>query len=313
MIAQDTFTAATPPWQAGNQEQSRSSFVMEYLPERAMMIPISFYRSLKVSVVIPALNEAENLPYVLPRIPHWVHEVLLVDGNSTDDTVAVAQELCPDIRVIAQEGRGKGAALRSGIAAATGDIVVMLDADGSTDPTEIPAFVGALLAGADFAKGSRFLQGAGTVDMPRHRQLANALMVMLANMLFRTHFTDITYGYNAVWNSRREALALEFDNWASEIITNIRVARRGLRVVEVACFEHRRIAGEAKLQAFPAGWQILKAMLGERFRPIREEALVEAFAVKPQPGAADEKQPAIDPQAEAALTILCERTLGEAR
>src|SRR2546421_228620 len=83
----------------------------------------------KVSVVIPALNEAENLPYVLPRIPAWVYEVLLVDGYSTDDTVEVARRLRQDIRIVSQEGQGKGAALRSGFMAATGEIVVMLDAD----------------------------------------------------------------------------------------------------------------------------------------------------------------------------------------
>src|SRR6058998_2153306 len=87
-----------------------------------------------VSVVIPAMNEAENLPYVLPRIPAWVHEVILVDGNSTDGTVEVARQLWAGIRIVRQQGRGKGAALRSGFAAATGDIIVMLDADGSTDP-----------------------------------------------------------------------------------------------------------------------------------------------------------------------------------
>ena len=94
-----------------------------------------------VSVVIPTLNEEENLPHVLPRIPVWVNEVLLVDGHSTDGTVEVARRLRPDIRIIRQEGRGKGAALRTGFAVATGDIVVTLDADCSTDPAEIPAFV----------------------------------------------------------------------------------------------------------------------------------------------------------------------------
>lgn len=312
MQVQDTFTGAQPPWQLGEHHQSQAARSIEYVSEGTMLIPLAFCRPPKVTVVVPALNEAENLPYVLPRIPRWVHEVLLVDGHSTDDTVAVARRILPSIRVIAQEGRGKGAALRSGVAAATGDIVVMLDADGSTDPAEIPAFVGALMAGADFVKGSRFLQGGGTVDMPRHRQLANSMLVMLANVLFHTNFTDITYGYNAVWNSRREALALEFDNWASEIISNIRVARRGLRVVEVACFEHKRIAGEAKLQAFPAGWQILKAMVGERFKPLIEQTLVEAFVVSPASGVAGDAASAADGHS-ATLTVLYERSIGEAQ
>lgn len=86
-----------------------------------------------VSVVIPAMNEAENLPYVFKTLPEWIHEVVLVDGNSTDDTVAVARELRPDVKVVEQRGKGKGDALISGFAACTGDIIVMVDADGSAD------------------------------------------------------------------------------------------------------------------------------------------------------------------------------------
>src|SRR3954454_23790611 len=130
-------------------------------------------RDATVSVVIPAMNEAENLRVVLPMVPDWVHEVILVDGNSTDGTPDVAREILPSIRIVKQHGRGKGAALRSGFAAATGEIVVMLDADGSMDPAEISAFVGLLLSGADFVKGSRFLQGGGTADMQFYRKFGN--------------------------------------------------------------------------------------------------------------------------------------------
>lgn len=220
----------------------------------------------KVSVLIPALNEQECLPYVLPRIPEWVDEVILIDGHSTDNTVQVAQNVRPDVRIVCQEGRGKGAALRSGAAAATGDILVMLDADGSTDPAEIPTFVGALLAGADYVKGSRSLQGAYTIDMPVSRKVVNYLLVKLVNILFGAHFTDITYGYNAVWREHAHALAPEIDGWAHEIIGSIRAVRNGLRVVEVASLERARIGGQAKLKAFPAGWSILAAILCEPFR-----------------------------------------------
>ena len=127
----------------------------------------------RVSVVIPTLNEAKNLPFVLPRIPEWVDEVIVVDGRSTDNTIEVARELLPEVVIVYQKGKGKGDALRAGFAAATGEIIVMLDADGSTEPAEIRAYVGALLAGADFAKGSRFIQGAGTSDMELLRRLGN--------------------------------------------------------------------------------------------------------------------------------------------
>src|SRR5689334_23773373 len=133
----------------------------------------------KISVVIPTLNEAENLPLVLCRIPSWIDEVILVDGLSTDDTIAVARQHMPNIRVILESTPGKGAALRAGFRAATGHIVVMLDADGSTDPREIPSFVGALLAGHDIACGSRFAQGGGTADMERHRKLGNWVFTRL--------------------------------------------------------------------------------------------------------------------------------------
>jgi glycosyltransferase involved in cell wall biosynthesis len=226
-----------------------------------------------VSVVIPALNEAENLPHVLPRIPSWVHEVILVDGYSSDNTVEIAKELMPNIRIVWQEGTGKGAALRTGVKAATGEIVIMLDADGSTDPGEIPAFVGALLAGADLVKGSRFVQGGGTADMPPLRQWGNWCFVVLANVLFGTRFSDITYGYRGAWRHCLDMLALEIDGWENETVGNIRAARAGLRVAEVPSYEYRRIGGEAKLQTFPAGWVILKGMLAEGIRAARVQGV----------------------------------------
>ncbi len=237
-----------------------------------------------VSVVIPALNEAENLPHILPLIPTWVHEVILVDGNSTDDTVAVAKRVLPSVRIVKQGAneRGKGSALRAGVAACRGDIVVLLDADGSTDPVEIPVYVSTLLAGADYAKGSRFLQGAGTVDMPLYRQIGNSSLVLLTNVLFQTRYSDITYGYNAFWRSDAHLLALEINGWACEIVNNIRAARNGLRIVEVASFEYERIAGEAKLQTWSAGWTILKAILRERFQPTNTMRSAKQMKSKPR-------------------------------
>ena len=219
-----------------------------------------------VSVVIPALNEAENLPHVLPRIPAWVDEVILIPGPSTDNTACVARQIMPSIRIVEQVGQGKGAALRCGINAATCDIVVLIDADGSTDPAEIPVFVASLLTGADYAKGSRFLSGGGTDDMQPYRQLGNWGLMQLVNILFGTRFTDLAYGYNALWRHHAPMLALEANSWEVETMNNIRMVRNGLRVIEVPSFEHERIAGEAKLKALPAGWSILKSIIRERFR-----------------------------------------------
>jgi len=217
-----------------------------------------------VSVVIPALNEEENLVHVLPLIPTGVDEVILVDGRSVDRTVEVARELRPDIGIVQQEGRGKGNALRCGFAAATCDIIVMLDADGSTDPGEIPMYVGALVSGADFVKGSRFLQGGGTSDMPLYRKLGNWGFVAMVRGLFGGSYSDLCYGYNAFWRRVLPYLALDCDGFEVETLMNIRALKAGLKVAEVPSFEADRIYGTSNLKTFPDGWRVLKTIVKER-------------------------------------------------
>jgi glycosyltransferase involved in cell wall biosynthesis len=241
-----------------------------------------------VSAVIPTINEAANLPYVLPRIPRWVDEVIIVDSQSTDRTTEVARQLLPDVVVLEQGRLGKGAALRSGFAAARGDIIVTLDADGSTDPAEIPAFVGALLAGADFVKGSRFAQGGGTDDMEWYRWLGNRGLLQLVRWRFGGRFTDLCYGYNAFWRHVLGYMDLS-DSSGFEIETsmNIQALRAGLTVSEVASLELRRVNGSSKLRSIPDGWRVLKtiARLGmskpllvanrrQRRRPFRPAVVV---------------------------------------
>jgi glycosyltransferase involved in cell wall biosynthesis len=215
-----------------------------------------------VSVVIPAMNEERNLPHVLPRIPKWVDEIILVDGNSRDATVAVARELVPDIRVVQQDRKGKGAALRCGFKAARGEIIVMLDADGSTDPSEIPAFVGALLSGADFVKGSRFLQGGGTDDMEWYRFLGNWGLVKLVTLRFGGKFTDLCYGYNAFWRDALERLVIDdVDGFEIETSLNIQALRAHLKIAEVPSMEARRVHGTSNLRTIPDGWRVLSTIM----------------------------------------------------
>jgi len=221
-----------------------------------------------VSVVIPAMNEAENLPHVFATIPHWVHEVILVDGHSTDDTVAVARRLRPGIRIVQQPGKGKGNALAAGFAACTGDIIVMIDADGSTDGREIIQFVGALVSGADFVKGSRYAAGGGSEDLTFTRRLGNTILRGLVNRLYGTQYTDLCYGYNAFWARHLDVLNIDCDGFEVETVMNIRAAKAGLKVQEVPSRERSRIHGESNLRAIRDGWRVLKTILREYRRPV---------------------------------------------
>lgn len=222
----------------------------------------------RVSAIIPALNEAKNLPHVLPLIPQWVDEIILVDGHSTDDTIAVAKSLCPQIRIVNQTGKGKGDALRAGFENATGDIIIALDADGSTDPAEIPAFVGSLLAGADYVKGSRFLQGGGTSDMELLRRAGNWGLMMLVRLLYGGNYSDLCYGYFAFWRHSLPILKPDCDGFEVETLINVRALRAGLRIAEVPSFEAERIHGVSNLNTFRDGWRVLKTILSERVKPM---------------------------------------------
>lgn len=231
-----------------------------------------------VSVVIPALNEARNIPHVFDHLPDGIHELIVVDGNSTDDTCAVVRQLRPDARIITQNRSGKGNALACGFAAATGRIIVMLDADGSADAGEIPFFVQALVSGADFAKGTRFGPGGGSSDLTRMRTLGNRLLMAMVNRAYGTAYSDLCYGFNVFWRRHLPVLRLDSttsapsdeakrlwgDGFEIETLLAIRVAVARLAVAEVPSFEHSRIHGVSNLTAFGDGLRVLRTILTER-------------------------------------------------
>lgn len=231
----------------------------------------------RVSVVIPTLNEARNLDHVFAALPAGLHEVILVDGHSVDGTPDVARRLRPDVLVVNQTRRGKGNALACGFAAATGDIIVMIDADGSTDPAEIPRFVEALTSGADFAKGSRFAPGAGSTDITPLRKLGNKLLGLAVNLMYGTRYSDLCYGYNAFWARHAPAFGLQAespgqrkvwgDGFEIETVLNLRASAAGLAITEVPSFEHARIHGESNLRTLRDGQRVLRTILTEWRRP----------------------------------------------
>jgi glycosyltransferase involved in cell wall biosynthesis len=237
-------------------------------------------RAPRVSVVLPTLNEAKNLEWVLSRMPADLHELILVDGRSTDDTIAEARRLFPAVRVELQTAKGKGAAMALGLATVTGDIAVVIDADGSMDPAEIPGMVGALLSGADVVKGSRAAAGGGSVDLTALRKAGNRGLTFLANRLYHQNWRELCYGYAAFWADVLPLLGIQeiVDSAATaekndmvyghgfeiEAILFCRAARAHLRVAEVFSFEHERRNGESNLATWSDGWRVLTAVAKER-------------------------------------------------
>src|SRR5215469_14108127 len=232
-----------------------------------------------ISVVIPAVNEAKNRRRVLPLIPRIVTEIILVDGHSTDDTTAVVQQLGPTFRppihVMKQAGTGKGDALRVGFAACVGAIIVTLDADGSTDPREIPLFVEALIRGNDFAKGSRCILGGGSHDFSHLRRLGNYGLRKLVNLLFRARFSDLCYGYNAFWRHCLDRIEIDCDGFEVETLISLRTYKANLKIVEVPSFEHPRRYGRSNLHTFRDGWRVLKTIMKELYYPITPDNLAQ--------------------------------------
>ncbi len=227
----------------------------------------------KISVIICTLNEEQSLPHVLPKIPNWVDEILLVDGHSDDGTVEVAKKIRPDTRILYQPGRGKANAMEYGIKQATGEIIVTIDADGETDPSDIPRFIEPLLNGYDLTKGSRLPKG-----QPRRKSLyrwfGNKILASTCNLLYRTHFTDVCSGYNAFWKAGFLKLGLTYNmnelGCSMEQQMIVRAKKAGMKIKEVPHASYGRIAGVSAISGFKRatkqGFTIWFVFIKERFR-----------------------------------------------
>ncbi|WP_425584809.1 glycosyltransferase family 2 protein [Streptomyces vastus] len=221
-------------------------------------------RRATVSLVVPALNEARNIPWVFEQIPDCIDEVLLVDGDSIDATVHMARHCLPTVRHVPQSGPGKGNALRTGFLAATGDYIVMIDADGSMTPGEIPHFLHFLDHGYDFVKGSRFIAGGGSLDLTRFRRLGNSILLAAVNRMYHTSLTDLCYGYCAFRRSFLDDLDLHSSGFEIETEMIAHALCSGLRIAEVPSLELPRRSGRSNLHAISDGSRVLHTLLSER-------------------------------------------------
>ncbi len=214
-----------------------------------------------VSLVIPVRNEARNIASVLEQIADDVDEIILVDGNSTDVTVITARAYRPDLRIVPQRGVGKGSALRTGFETATGDFIVMMDADGSMSPQEIRHYVHFLSNGYDFVKGSRFISGGGSLDITLIRRLGNLFLLTAFNTVYDAHLTDLCYGFCAFHRRYLEHLRLSATGFEIEAEMTVRAMQAGLRIAEVPSLELPRRTGASNLHAIRDGIRVLRTVL----------------------------------------------------
>jgi len=240
------------------------------------------YNGRTCTLIVPTKNEANNLGRLLPLIPEFIDEIIVVDANSKDNTSEIVKNSNKAIKLVNQQSKGKGGALAKGLSISRGDFTFMIDADGSMDPDELVLFAKELSSGCSIVKGSRFLESAGSDDITKFRQFGNNFLTKLANLLYKVRWTDLAYGYAGFSRNAIETLNLiNLDNkipsnfstrkmaygqgFEIETLIFCRAVRRGLQVKEIPSWERERWEGDSNLKSIPDGIRALTALLVERF------------------------------------------------
>jgi len=225
-----------------------------------------------LSILVPALDEERTLAAVVDELvarlrPAFPFEVIVVDDGSRDGTPKLVEELrgrVPELRALRHpQPRGKGAALRSAIAEARGEVLVIQDADLEYQPRDIPALVQPILDGrADAVYGSRFTGGESRRVLYFWHSLANKLLTLLSNMLTDLNLTDMEVCYKVFRRSVLERIRIEEDRFGFEPEITAKVAKLGCRIFEVGISYSGRTYDEGKKIGWRDGmravWCILK-------------------------------------------------------
>jgi glycosyltransferase involved in cell wall biosynthesis len=230
---------------------------------------------MKLSVVMPVYNERKTLAAIVARVlavPLNI-ELLCIDDGSSDgsrDILAELKKKHPQLRVLFQpRNRGKGAALRRGIEAATGDYVLIQDADLEYDPADYPELLGPLLQGkADVVYGSRFIGAAPHRVLYFWHSMGNRFLTLLSNMLTNLNLTDMETCYKVFSRAAIQSIPLEENRFGFEPEITVKIARRHLRVYEVGISYSGRTYEEGKKIGWKDGvraiWCLLKYSVKER-------------------------------------------------
>ncbi len=215
-----------------------------------------------VSIIIPTLNEASNIRWLIPAIRKemrdYAYEIIVVDKDSKDGTARLARSLgC----VVISGNLKKGEALLRGFAESRGEVLIAMDADQSHRPKELRLLITGIETGYDMCAGSRFITGGGSEDITPLRRFGNKMFVALGNLLYGSHYTDIAYGYNAFTRRTIKRLKLSESGFGIETDMHTKAAKYHLRVIEIPSYEKKRKSGSSNLRSFGDGLLILRIML----------------------------------------------------
>jgi len=219
---------------------------------------------LKLSIVIPCFNEVGTIERIIAAVrasPHPDKEVIVVDDGSSDGTrEKISGELRPliDQLVMHEKNQGKGAALRSGIRAATGDIVIIQDADLEYDPNEYPNLIAPIAEDrADVVYGSRFMGAAPHRVLYFWHRLGNGFLTLLSNMFTNLNLTDMETCYKAFRRSVIQSIEIEEDRFGFEPEITAKVSKLGCRIYEVGISYYGRTYAEGKKIGYRDGFRAI--------------------------------------------------------
>jgi glycosyltransferase involved in cell wall biosynthesis len=228
---------------------------------------------MRLSVVIPCYNERATIAAVLTAVensPYPDKEIIVVDDCSTDGTRELLRsELAPriDVLLFHDVNRGKGAALRTGIAAATGDIVVIQDADLEYDPNEFPALIAPILQNkADVVFGSRFMGGFPHRVLYFWHSVGNSVLTLTSNMFTNLNLTDMETCYKAFRREIIQSIRIEENRFGFEPEVTAKVARMGVRIYEIGISYHGRTYAEGKKIGWRDGFRALWCIVKYRYK-----------------------------------------------
>ncbi len=237
-----------------NIESNESNFPVMAGPSHEAGLTMNHTVS-SYSIVVPARNEGKTIGDVLEIVRHMTDDLIVVDGHSSDETVVVAKRY--GARVVQDNGRGKGDAIRVGLARVRYPVTVLIDADGSHEPKDIPELVAPIVAGeADLVMASRMLGGSEELfgSVAEVARLMGSLVISLSiNYRYGVRLTDYQNGFRAIRTEVGRTIGLSSDISTIEQEMAMKCLQQGYRVIEIPSHEYRRKGGVSKIDIWRVG------------------------------------------------------------